>query len=62
MRGQFQDQSELFSYIDVEERIPKKHPLRQVRALVREVLSNWIRSFNVSIRMKAARRSRPRCC
>lgn len=38
MRGQFQDQGGLFSYIDPEERIPKKHPLRQIRALVREVL------------------------
>jgi len=31
MRGQFQDQGGLFSYIDPEERIAKKHPLRQVR-------------------------------
>ena len=40
MRGQFQDQGGLFSYIDPEERIPKNHPLRQVRVLVREVLSD----------------------
>jgi len=45
MRGQFQDQSGLFSYIDTEERIPKKHPLRQVRALVREVLGELDREF-----------------
>ena len=38
MRGQFLDQGGLFSYIDPEKRIPKKHPLRAVRALVREVL------------------------
>lgn len=38
MRGEFQDQGGLFSYIDPESRIPKQHPLRKVRALVREVL------------------------
>ena len=45
MRGQFQDQSGLFSYIDLEERIPQKHPLRKVRALVREVLSELDHDF-----------------
>jgi len=38
MRGQFKDQGRLFSYIDPEKRIPARHPLRKVRALVREVL------------------------
>lgn len=45
MRGQFQDQSGLFSYIDPEERIPKKHPLRRIRALVREVLDELDAEF-----------------
>lgn len=38
MRGRFRDQGGLFSYVDPEARIPAGHPLRQVRALVREVL------------------------
>jgi len=38
MRGSFQDQGGMFSYISPEERIPADHPLRQVRGLVREVL------------------------
>ena len=38
MRGQFDDQGGLFSYIDPEDRIPQKHPMRKIRALVREVL------------------------
>jgi hypothetical protein len=38
MRGEFQDQGGLFSYIRPEERIPSGHPLRKVRELVREVL------------------------
>ncbi len=45
MRGEFQDQGGLFSYIDPEKRIPEGHPLRQVRALVREVLKDLSRSF-----------------
>jgi hypothetical protein len=36
MRGEFEDQGGLFSYIRPEERIPASHPLRQVRELVRE--------------------------
>src|SRR5262245_51816588 len=45
MRGKFQDQGGLFSYIDPEKRIPEGHPLRQVRALVREVLKDLSRSI-----------------
>lgn len=39
MRGQFQEQSGLFSYISPETRVPAGHPLRAVRELVREVLA-----------------------
>jgi hypothetical protein len=35
MRGRFQDQGSLFSYIQPEERIPADHPLREIRQLVR---------------------------
>jgi transposase len=38
MRGRFEDQGGLFSYIQPEKRIPANHPLRKVRELVREVL------------------------
>jgi transposase len=46
MRGDFQDQGGLFSYIRPEERIPADHPLRKVRDLVREVLQGLSRSFS----------------
>ena len=39
MRGAFKDQGGLFSYISSEARIPTSHPLRKIRELVREVLS-----------------------
>jgi hypothetical protein len=45
MRGRFQDQGGLFSYIRPEERIPADHPLREIRKLVREVLKELSHNF-----------------
>jgi transposase len=45
MRGAFLDQSSMFSYISPERRIPAGHPLRLIRALVREVLRELSRGF-----------------
>jgi hypothetical protein len=45
MRGRFQDQGGLFSYIRPEERIPADHPLREIRKLIREVLKELSHSF-----------------
>jgi transposase len=45
MRGRFQDQGGLFSYISPEQRIPAKHPLRKIRELVREVLEDLTRGL-----------------
>jgi len=45
MRGRFEDQGGLFSYVSPERRVPEKHPLRQVRALVGDVLKEMSRSF-----------------
>jgi transposase len=45
MRGRFQDQGGLFSYVSPEQRVPANHPLRQIRALVRAVLGELSRSF-----------------
>jgi len=38
MRGAFLDQGGLFSYISPDARVPRSHPLRNIRELVREVL------------------------
>ena len=38
MRGTFQDQGGLFSYVSPETRVPQQHPLRRIRQLVRDVL------------------------
>jgi len=45
MRGAFEDQGRLFSYISPEQRVAARHPLRTIRALVREVLSELDRDF-----------------
>jgi transposase len=45
MRGAFLDQGSMFSYISPERRIPDGHPLRLIRALVREMLKELNRSF-----------------
>jgi transposase len=45
MRGAFLDQGGLFSYLSPEARVPKNHPLRKIRELVRAVLSDLNRSF-----------------
>lgn len=45
MRGTFEDQGRLFSYISPEPRVPARHPLRTIRKLVREVLNELDRDF-----------------
>jgi hypothetical protein len=44
MRGTFEDRGGLFSYIAPEARGPTNHPLRKIRALVRDVLGELNRS------------------
>jgi transposase len=40
MRGSDKTSGSVFSYVDVEERIPAKHPLRTIREIVNEVLAS----------------------
>ena len=46
MRGKFEDQGGLFSYVLPEARVPKDHPLRKIRDLVRDVLSDLNRTLS----------------
>jgi transposase len=48
MRGGFEDQGGLFSYIDPEARIPKGHPLRVIRPIVRDVLAGLDAEFEAA--------------
>ncbi len=45
MRGKFEDQGGLFSYISPEARMPEAHPLRKIGELVRDVLRDLNRTF-----------------
>lgn len=40
MRGDYQDGGDLFSYVSLEQRVPKSHPIRKMRKLVDEALTN----------------------
>jgi transposase len=46
LRGVFQDQGKLFSYVSPEPRVPADHPLRKIRELVRDALKELNRSFS----------------
>jgi len=46
MRGQDTQQSAMFSYLSPEERVPKDHPLRSIRALADKVLGELSSVFN----------------
>src|SRR5262252_562113 len=48
MRGLDQRTGELFSYVDLEKRVPAKHPLRLVRSVVNEVLAALDSDFSRS--------------
>ena len=46
MRGDDQQQSGMFSYVSVEERVPSDHPLRAIRKVVDEVLRSMAKEFD----------------
>jgi transposase len=46
MRGEDQQQSHMFSYLSPEARVRKDHPLRAIRAMMDEVLSQLSRQFD----------------
>jgi transposase len=46
MRGEHREPDSMFSYVSPEQRIPKVHPLRAIRALVDEVLADMSREFD----------------
>ena len=55
MRGHVDPQSGLFSYVSIDERIPKDHPLRRIKAQADVVLS----SMNMALEAMYAERGRP---
>jgi transposase len=45
MRGIDETSGSLFSYVDLEDRIPAKHPLRKIRQVVNEALTSLDADF-----------------
>ena len=50
MRGADRSSGSLFSYVDLESRVPAEHPLRVIREIVNEVLVLLHHEFLLSIR------------
>ena len=46
MRGSDQQSGELFSYVDIEARVPARHPLRAIRTIVNEGLASLDAEFD----------------
>src|SRR5262245_57596368 len=46
MRGDDQQQSGMFSYVSLEERVPQDHPLRAIRKSVDEILRTMAKDFD----------------
>lgn len=46
MRGQENPQTSMFSYVSLEQRVPKDHPLRALRALIDGILANMSTLFD----------------
>jgi transposase len=46
MRGDDQQQSGMFSYVSLEERVPQDHPLRRIRETVDEILRGMAQDFD----------------
>ena len=46
MRGDDQQQSGMFSYVSLDERVPQDHPLRRIREMVDEILRGMAKDFD----------------
>ena len=68
MRGSDAASGALFSYVDMEARVPATHPLRTIRTIVNEVLTHSIPSSrrftkaSVDSRLRRSDCCAPHCC
>ncbi len=46
MRGPDEQNGSLFSYVNLEERVPARHPLRKIKAVVDPALASLDADFN----------------
>ncbi len=62
MRGSDDQNGSLFSYVNLEERIPARHPLRKIAGVVNAALAMLDADFDQLYAGEAAPRSRPSGC
>ena len=62
MRGDDRGPETMFSYVSAEQRVPKEHPLRAIRALVDDVLRDMSREFDGLYATVGGRRVRRNAC
>ena len=48
MRGSDNRSGDLFSYVDLDARVPKRHPLRLIRDIVNDVLAGMSSDFSAA--------------
>jgi len=58
MRGTDETNRSLFSYVDLEERIPPRHPLRKIRQVINDALASLDGEFEALTPISVALRSR----
>lgn len=46
MRGWDEVKRSLFSYVDIEERIPSRHPLRKIKSVINDALRSLYANFD----------------
>ena len=62
MRGQDEQQLDVFSYVSPEQRVPQDHPLRPLRVMTDEALRDLQPRFNKLYAKRGGRRLRRRSC
>ena len=62
MRGEDERSGSLFSYVDLEARVGKDHPLRTIRGVVNEALASLSSEFSALYALMGRPSIRPRSC
>lgn len=62
MRGGDDRSGELFSYVDLEARVRRDHPLRRIRAILNEAWRRWSGASRRCIRRWGGLRPRRKSC
>ena len=62
MRGRLDPQTTMLAFVDLEERVPKGHPLRTIKTIADEALDRLSPEFDRCTRRWAGRRCRRSVC